>query len=64
MIHSLSSEPIDFPQYGSCDLGDRLEISYQGCQELNDAMKFCSQSFVTETRSNALVMGELNVFIF
>ncbi|XP_031635706.1 CLIP domain-containing serine protease 14D-like [Contarinia nasturtii] len=46
------------PTYGTCDKNsDRLEVSYQGCQELNDAVNYCTQPFVTETRSNALVMA-------
>lgn len=48
-----------FFKYTQCDSNsDRLEVSYQGCQELTDAMRYCTQPFVLETRSNALVMGK------
>lgn len=43
--------------------GDRLEISYSGCQDLNDGQRYCYDNpFVGVSRSNAMVIGELCYF--
>lgn len=37
---------------------DRIEVSYNGCENLADSQRYCSGPFSGRTKKNALVIGE------